>query len=79
MNNSGMSNSETTRASIPLEVMRDALLVAERVAAGQPVPPEVVRRVRERADRIRREVLEKHGILDIGVPAIRELRDGTDE
>jgi hypothetical protein len=74
-----MSASETTSASIPPDVMRDALLVAERVAAGQPVPPEVVRRVRERAERIRREVLAKHGVLDIGVPAIRELRDGTDE
>jgi len=68
-----------TNTSIPPEVMRDALLVAERVASGQPVPPEVVRRVRERAERIRREVLERHGVLDIGVPAIRELRDGTDE
>ena len=74
-----MSTRETTHVSIPPEVMRDALLVAEHVAAGQPVPPEVVRRVRERAERIRREVLEKHGLLDIGVPAIRELRDGTDE
>jgi hypothetical protein len=26
-------------------------------------------------DRIREEIFQKHGILDIGVPAIRELRD----
>jgi hypothetical protein len=74
-----MSATKTTNTSIPPEVMRDALLVAELVASGQPVPPEVVRRVRERAERIRREILDKHGVLDIGVPAIRELRDGTDE
>ena len=35
---------------------------------------EIVRRVRERTDRLRDEVFRKHGVLDIGVPAIRELR-----
>ncbi len=74
-----MSPTDTTNAGIPPEVMRDARLVAECVASGRPVPPEVVRRVRERAERIRRAVLEKHGVVDIGVPAIRELRDGADE
>jgi hypothetical protein len=34
-----------------------------------------MRRACERMDRMREEVRNKHGILDIGVPAIRELRD----
>ena len=28
-----------------------------------------------RMDKMREEIKKKHGILDIGVPAIRELRD----
>ncbi|HYT92618.1 MAG TPA: hypothetical protein VEL76_28135 [Gemmataceae bacterium] len=52
----------------------DARLVAECVAAGRPIPPEVVRRVRERADQARKEVLATHGVQDIGVQIIREHR-----
>ena len=37
--------------------------------------PEVMRRACERMDRLREEIRRRHGILDIGVPAIRELRD----
>lgn len=36
--------------------------------------PEEVRRAVERMDRIREEIRQKHGTLDIGLPAIRELR-----
>jgi hypothetical protein len=66
-----MSTSEHTNDTSP-EV--DARLVAECVAAGRPIPPEVARRVQERADQARKEVLAAHGVQDIGVPIIRELR-----
>jgi hypothetical protein len=59
---------------IPSDVMADAKAVAECVAQRRPVPVELARRVRERGEQIRRGILEKHGIQDIGVPAIRELR-----
>jgi hypothetical protein len=36
--------------------------------------PEAMRRAAERMDRMREETFRKHGLLDIGVPAIRELR-----
>jgi hypothetical protein len=36
---------------------------------------EILRRVHEEAVKIREEVLKKHGVLDVAVPAIRELRD----
>jgi hypothetical protein len=52
----------------------DARTVAESIAAGRPIPPEVVRRVQERADKARQEVLAAHGVQDIGVSIIRELR-----
>jgi hypothetical protein len=70
-----LMNAIDSHNDIPADVMADAVLVARCVAAGQPVPSEVARRVHVRAERIRKEVLSNHGILDIGVPAIRELRD----
>ena len=38
--------------------------------------PEAMRAACERMDRLGEEVRRQHGVLDIGVPAIRELRDG---
>jgi hypothetical protein len=37
--------------------------------------PEAMRRGCARMDSIREEIYQEHGTLDIGVPAIRELRD----
>ncbi len=54
----------------------DAEEVLRLVAEGKRVTdPELLRRVHEEARRIRQEIFERHGVLDIGVPAIRELRD----
>ena len=39
-----------------------------------PVDPDVARRVQERSRLIREEVFRKHGVVDIAVPAIRDLR-----
>jgi hypothetical protein len=44
------------------------------VAEGKAVPSEVAARVREQAQRIREEIFQKHGIVDLGVPTIRERR-----
>lgn len=59
---------------IPPDALADAQIVAECVAAGKPIPPEVFRRVREEAQRITARLERQYGQLDIGVPAIRELR-----
>ncbi len=67
-------NATETDTTIPADLMADAQFVAECVAAGKPIPPEIALRVQKRAERIRQEVLAKHGVLDIGVPAIREFR-----
>jgi hypothetical protein len=50
-------------------------VVADCVAAGKPVPADVVQRVRERADETRRRLLATHGVQDIAVDLIREIRD----
>jgi hypothetical protein len=57
----------------------DPILTAEfqaalRRATSGVRDPEAMRRASERMDRAREEIRRKHGVLDIGVPAIRELR-----
>ena len=56
------------------DVMADAQLISECVAAGKPIPPEVIRRVELEADKITERLRREYGTVDIGVPAIRELR-----
>jgi hypothetical protein len=47
---------------------------AVRHAMSPKRDPEAMRRAAERMDRMREETYRAHGLLDIGVPAIRELR-----
>jgi hypothetical protein len=60
---------------IPPEVMADLEDVARQAAAGDVRDPELVRRVRERAEKVRHEILAKFGVQDIGVSIIRQMRD----
>jgi hypothetical protein len=52
----------------------DTRAIIEHALYGTPLDPEVARRIREQGERIKQEIYQKHGLLDIGVPAIRELR-----
>ena len=64
----------TAGPGIPAEVMADLEYAAELAASGRR-DPEFARRIREEAKRVREQVLQRNGVLDIGVSAIRELRD----
>jgi hypothetical protein len=64
---------------IPPDVAADNQAILEHILTGRPLTPEVARRVRERAERITEEIRQQHGLVDIGVPTIRALRDGNDE
>jgi hypothetical protein len=57
----------------------DTRAVIEKLMTGKPLDPEVYQRIRDRSARISQEVFKKHGLLDVGVPAIRSLRDSEDE
>ena len=59
---------------IPHELLAE-LNEAARYAASGARDPEVMRQACERMDRISEEIRQKHGILDIGVSIIREIRD----
>lgn len=52
----------------------DEDVVMRAFLSGTPVDPDVARRVQERSRVIREEVFRQHGLIDIAVPAIRELR-----
>jgi hypothetical protein len=52
----------------------DEEAVMRAFLAKIPVDSEVAERVRERSRRVRDEVYRRHGLVDVAVPAIRELR-----
>jgi hypothetical protein len=69
-----MSTTEAKDAGIPVDVMAELEYAAQLAASGRK-DPAFAGRIAEEAARIRAEVKRKYGLLDIGVPAIRELRD----
>ena len=70
--------SATENALIPPALLADLQRAAERAAAGQR-GPEAMRAACASMDLLREEIRRRHGVLDIGVPAIRALRDGEAE
>ena len=61
----------STRALGDLERAIEILMTGRR-------DPEFERRIHAEAEKISQEVLAKPGVLDIGVPSIRALRDGDE-
>ena len=59
---------------IPPDVAVDSQAVIDHVLTGRPLDAEIARRVADRAERIRQRLFQEHGLVDIAVPAIRELR-----
>lgn len=64
----------STDTIIPAEVLYDLQRAADLAAKGVH-DMDVMRQACEHMDRVREEIFEKQGILDIGLPAIREVRD----
>jgi len=52
--------------------MAELRQAAERAARGVR-DPEAMRQACERMDRISEQIRKRHGVLDIGTPAIREI------
>jgi hypothetical protein len=68
-----MSSAEA-QPGIPPDVMADGNLIVECIMAGRPVPSAVIRRVEQRANAITERLRQEFGVVDVGGPAIRELR-----
>ena len=64
----------STATFINAELMARMQDAADKAARGNR-DPEEMRKACERMDRVREQIRQRHGLLDIGVPAIRELRD----
>lgn len=58
----------------PELIRADSDAVVEKLTKGTPIDPVRLARIRERSRRLTQETFEKHGLLDIAVPYIRELR-----
>ena len=69
-----MSTTQTKDAAIPADVIAELEYAAQLAFSGRK-DAAFAGRIAAEAARIREEVKRKHGLLDIGVPAIRELRD----
>ena len=67
---------KTTDTGIRPEVMADMQAVSDALTSGKPVDREVARRVRQRAEEARQELLATRGVQEIGVQIIREIRGG---
>lgn len=61
--------------ALDAEEQEETQALLDKLMHGKPIPPAIAQRMRARGDRIREETFRQHGLLDIGVPAIRELRD----
>jgi hypothetical protein len=59
----------------PADVQADLRAVIESLITQQPLDPVIARRVQERSERIRQEVFDRHGLLNVAVDLIRETRD----
>jgi hypothetical protein len=55
-----------------VRLMLDEAIRHAQTGEGDPA---ILRHIHDEAEKIKREAFEKHGLLDIGTPAIRELRD----
>jgi succinate dehydrogenase/fumarate reductase flavoprotein subunit len=66
-------NGRMQQGSLPPELLA-AMEEAARSAMSNVRNRADMEKACERMDKMREEIKKKHGILDIGVPAIRELR-----
>ena len=64
-------------AEKPPIIDRDVLADLEAISQSKGIlrDPELYRRVTERADRVRKETLEKFGVQEIGAEIIRTMHD----
>jgi len=65
-------------STTPPELRAEIEQAVRRAMSGRR-DPEVMRQACEHMDRVREEIRQKHGVQDIGVELIRELRGESPE
>jgi hypothetical protein len=61
--------------AIPPDILADMKEATRQAAAGGIRDPELRRRIAERSEQVRQEILRKHGVLDVAVDLVRETRE----
>jgi hypothetical protein len=69
-----MNTTQTQPPTIDFDADSDERAVIDSFLTGKPLDPKTATRVHERAQKIRDRVFRENGLVDIGVPSIRELR-----
>lgn len=69
-----MSTAESTTVNLSSELLAEFQKAAEDAVKGVR-NLEAMAKACQEMDRLREEIRRRHGILNIAVPAIRELRD----
>jgi hypothetical protein len=67
-------STKTKTTGIPDDLLAELQETADRAALGVR-DPALMAKASTSMDRLREEISRKHGLLDIGIPDIRELRD----
>ena len=65
----------TDQRTLPDEVQSDAQALIAALSRGTRVDEATRQRIRERANKVRDELKEQHGALNIAVDLIRQSRD----
>jgi hypothetical protein len=60
---------------IPPDILADMKEATRQAAAGGVKDPELLRRIAERSEQVRQEILRKHGVLNVAVDFVREARE----
>ena len=69
MDPEGPMGTDATPTPIDPDARADLEAACRLLAEGNRITdPELLGRIRERADRVRREVFRRHGLLDVAVP-----------
>lgn len=72
-------STQMNMTDIPPEIQAEFQAVAEHLQTGKPIDPVLSRRITERAEKIRQQILQRQGVQNTGVQIIRELRGPLDE
>ena len=70
-----MATIENSPGVIPPDILADLKEATRQAAAGGVRDPELLRRLAERTEQVRQEILRKHGVLDVAVDFVREARE----
>jgi hypothetical protein len=65
----------TTDNTNTSDIAAETDAVMDHLLSGKPVAEEILKRIEERGKRIRQEILERHGVLNVAVELVRETRD----